>query len=114
MDLNQAVIAITGGARGLGLGMAKILGSKGATITIIDIQKSEIDQAVSTLNTLGINASGYCCNVADEAQVDQIFSQITAEHGELNALINNAGILRDSLLLKTKEGKVTNRMSIEQ
>ena len=114
MKLNQAVIAITGGARGLGLGMAKILGSKGATIIIIDIQKSEIDQAVSTLNTLGIKASGYCCNVADEAQVDQIFSQITAEHGELNALINNAGILRDSLLLKTKEGKVTNRMSIEQ
>tara|TARA_R110000772_G_scaffold268731_1_gene398312 strand:+ start:16233 stop:16994 length:762 start_codon:yes stop_codon:yes gene_type:complete len=114
MELNHATIAITGGARGLGLGMAKILGRKGATIVIIDIQKSEVDQAKSALEALGINAAAYCCNVADEPQVDQIFKQIVTDHGELNALINNAGILRDSLLIKTKDGQATNRMSLAQ
>lgn len=114
MVLQNSTIAITGGAQGLGLGMAKILGNKGATIAIIDIQQAEIDQAVSALQQLGIQTQGYCCNVANESQVDQTFAQIAADHGKLDGLINNAGILRDSLLLKSKDGQITHRMSLEQ
>ena len=114
MELSNHIIAITGAARGLGLGMAKVLGKKGATIALIDIQRPEVDQATSALKELGINVFGYTCNVAEEAQVDQTFTQIVADHGQIDGLINNAGILRDSLLLKTRNGQITDRMSLQQ
>jgi 3-oxoacyl-[acyl-carrier protein] reductase len=70
-------------------------------------------EAKKLIEDAGATVSTWVCNVAIEDEVDRIFSQITAQTGRLDAVVNNAGITRDSLFLKVKEGVVENRMSFE-
>ena len=59
MKLDDKVIAITGGARGLGLAMARHLGEKGAVLALLDIEQGGLDDAVSSLEAAGIKAQGF-------------------------------------------------------
>lgn len=113
MKLDNSVIAITGGARGLGLAMAELLGRRGAHLALIDTDGDTLDGAVSALDQAGIKARGYVANVADEASVKQAFADIAATLGPVSGLVNNAGILRDALLVKAKEGRVEKVMSLD-
>jgi len=112
MDLKAKHIAITGAARGLGFAIAQSLQAQGAVVSVIDIDAEAVLQAVQTLSATG-PAYGYSANVADEASVEQLFQQMQAEHGQLDGLINNAGILRDGLLLRVKDGELT-KLSLAQ
>lgn len=114
MDLQDKRIAITGAARGLGLAIAKGLGARGAYPLLIDLDLGELKAARSELAEMNIPAAVYQANVANEDQVDKLFADIVADHGCLHGLVNNAGILRDGLLLKVKNGEVTDRMSLAQ
>ncbi|MBB3329262.1 3-oxoacyl-[acyl-carrier protein] reductase [Halomonas campaniensis] len=114
MKLENAVIAITGGARGLGLAMAQLLGSHGARLALLDTDAAALDQAVSALHEAGIESRAFITNVADEASVKQAFGDIAASLGPVSGLVNNAGILRDALLVKAKEGRVEKTMSLAQ
>ncbi|MFY0990667.1 SDR family oxidoreductase [Halomonas sp. C05BenzN] len=114
MKLESTVIAITGGARGLGLAMAHLLGQRGAIPALLDVDGDTLDQAVSSLHEAGIESRGYVVNVADEASVKQAFGAIAASLGPIGGLVNNAGIVRDGLLVKAKEGKVEKTLSLEQ
>lgn len=114
MKLDNAVIAITGGARGLGLAMAQLLGSHGARLALLDTDAAALDQAVSALHEAGIESRAFITNVADEASVKQAFGDIAASLGPVSGLVNNAGILRDALLVKAKEGRVEKTMSLAQ
>ena len=102
MDIKNKVIAVTGAARGLGFAMAKLLSEKGARIALIDL---DIEAANNAANTLP-DAKGYACNVAQEHEVEQTFSQIKQDFGCLDGLINNAGILKDGLMIKAKNNEV--------
>jgi len=104
MDINNSVIVITGAAQGLGHTMALNLAKKGATLALVDLdpQKLELCQA-DCLENGSPKVATYICNVADEAQVEATFAQIPKDLGGLNGLINNAGILRDGLLIKQGE-----------
>ena len=62
----------------------------------------------------GAVVKAYIANVTDEQQVDELFSTIEADLGRIAGLVNNAGILRDGLLVKAKNGVVTDRLSLEQ
>ncbi len=114
MQLQDSVIAITGGARGLGLAMATLLGSRGARLALLDTDAANLDEAVSVLHRAGIEARGFVTNVADEASVKQAFADIAESLGPVSGLVNNAGILRDALLVKARDGKVERTMSLEQ
>ncbi|TDB05737.1 SDR family oxidoreductase [Halomonas marinisediminis] len=114
MQLENAVIAITGGARGLGLAMAATLGSRGARLALLDTDAASLDVAVSSFHQSGVEARAFVTNVADEASVTQAFADIAASLGPVSGLINNAGILRDALLIKPREGRVEKRMSLDQ
>ena len=114
MQLQDSVIAITGGARGLGLAMATLLGSRGARLALLDTDAANLDEAVSVLHRAGIEARGFVTNVADEASVKQAFADIAESLGPVSGLVNNAGILRDALLVKARDGKVETTMSLEQ
>jgi 3-oxoacyl-[acyl-carrier protein] reductase len=111
MDLNGKVIAITGGAQGLGLAMAQLLSEYGAKLALIDINQQHLNEAAKTIAT---DTNTYVCNVSDEAEVEATFAQIAEDFKQLNGVINNAGILRDGMFIKAKEGKVTAKMSLEQ
>jgi 3-oxoacyl-[acyl-carrier protein] reductase len=114
MQLKDKVIAITGAAQGLGRSMAEEFAKKGVHIALIDMQQDALETAASELRKLGVKAEIFVLNVTDEAAVEETFSEIAATFGQLNGLINSAGIMRDGMLLKVKEGKVVSKMSREQ
>ncbi|GGZ96308.1 3-ketoacyl-ACP reductase [Arenicella chitinivorans] len=103
MELTRKVIVITGGAGGLGLEMARAMQAHHANVVLIDIDQQRIDQAIAQLP----GATGYAANLCDEAQVVDVFQRIVDACGAVDALINNAGVTNDGLLLKQREGDVT-------
>ena len=114
MQLHNSVIAITGAAQGLGHAMALEFARQGAHIALLDMQAEALAVVASELSAMGIKAKGFEVNVSDETQVETAFAAIAAEFGQLNGLINSAGIMRDGMLLKVKDGKVTDKMSRQQ
>jgi len=112
MELSLMKIVITGGARGLGLAMASELAGAGARIGIIDLDRESIDRALETLP--GGPHAGFTADVSDEDAVVQAFDALDDSLGGINGLINNAGITRDGLLVKARDGQIESRMSLEQ
>lgn len=109
MNLKDKMVVITGGARGLGFAMAQALESKGAIPVIIDLDQGQIDYALGQLG----NAVGYCANICDQDQVSAVFQKIDDDLGALHAIINNAGITNDGLMLK-KKGDVLQKMPLSE
>lgn len=114
MQLNKGVIAITGGARGLGFAIARRLGAQGASLALMDRDSEALDGAVTALYKEGITATAFQLDVADEASVETAFADVAASLGPVTGLVNNAGVLNDGLLIKAKEGKVVKRLELSQ
>ncbi len=112
MELNTTRILITGGARGLGLAMAQELAAAGARIGLIDRDSDGLAKALAALPGNGHQAC--VADVADEAQVEQAFAELSAALGGIDVLINNAGITRDGLLVKHKDGDIVSRLSLAE
>lgn len=93
--------------------MAEHLAAKGARLALIDLNPEKLDEAVAACKALGVDARGYLCNVADETQVEQTIGKVAEDFGSIDGLINNAGILRDGLLVKVKDGVMT-KLSLAQ
>ncbi|MDR5866095.1 SDR family oxidoreductase [Halomonas koreensis] len=113
MTLQDRIIAITGGARGLGLAIARRLGGQGATLALLDRDGPALDEAVGTLAEAGITARGFVVDVADEASVASTFDAVAEALGPPDGLVNNAGIVRDGLLVKARDGKVQETLSLD-
>ncbi len=111
MNLQDKVIAVTGSGQGLGRAMSVFLAQKGARIAVIDLNQEQMDETKRHVEAAGSNAKTFVCNVANESQVEQTFAAIREQFGALHGLINNAGILRDGLMVKAKNGDVT-KMSL--
>lgn len=113
MQLEDKVIIITGGGQGLGRAMAEHLAGKGARLALVDLNQERLDEAVAACEAAGGQARAYVCNVADEAQVVNTVAQVASDFGAIHGLVNNAGILRDGLLLKVRDGEIT-KLSLQQ
>lgn len=113
MQLKDKVIIITGGGQGLGRAMGEYLASKGARLALVDLNQDRLDEAVVACKSAGGDARAYLCNVANEEQVCQMVSQVSDDFGTLDGLVNNAGILRDGLTIKLKDGELS-KMSLAQ
>ncbi|GAB2895167.1 SDR family oxidoreductase [Microbulbifer echini] len=114
MQIAGSTVAITGAGQGLGRAMAEYLAERGARLALIDVNEDGLKESLASCEKHGAEARSYVINVANEEAVDKGFLQIAEDFGGLQVLINNAGIMRDGLLLKCKEGKVTDRMSLAQ
>ncbi len=114
MQVKDAVIAITGAAQGLGRAMAEALAKEGAHVALLDRQQDTLDQAAEAMATYGTEVATFVVDVTNEEQVEQAFAGIKAKFGRLNGLINSAGIMRDGMLLKVKDGEIKGKMSLEQ
>ncbi|TVT73509.1 SDR family oxidoreductase [Stutzerimonas kunmingensis] len=113
MQLQDKVIIITGGGQGLGRAMGEYLASKGARLALVDLNQERLDEAVAACKAAGGDARAYLCNVANEEQVSDMVARVAEDFGGLHGLVNNAGILRDGLLLKVKDGEIS-KMSLAQ
>ncbi len=114
MELKDKVVVVTGGGRGLGRSMALELAGKGVKLALVDLNQVDLDETAGLCMELGVEARTYIANVADEEQVEQLFTDIARDFSAINGLVNNAGITRDGLFLKAKDGQVVSKMSMEQ
>lgn len=114
MELNGKTIVITGGGQGLGRAMAVNLAGFGAKIALVDLNEELLAETVKLVEEAGSTAKYYIANVTNEAEVEKIFSDINTDFSGIDVLINNAGILKDGMFVKAKNGEVSKKMSLEQ
>lgn len=114
MQLDGAVVGITGGAQGLGLAMAAELGALGARLALFDRQKEVLSAAVASLAERHISAYAFLVDVTDEEAVTRAFARQRESLGPLAVLVNNAGVTHDGLLVKGSAGHIEKRMTLDQ
>lgn len=93
-SFRNAVVVITGGSRGLGLELARRWGSEGARIAICSRSEEELRRAQTELAASGIQAMAASCDVTDESQVRAFIAQVRSRLGEVDVLVNNAGVIQ--------------------
>ncbi len=90
-DLGGKVALVTGGSRGLGLQMAEALGEMGAKVALTARKRAELDQAVTHLKSLGIDALALECDMSRAVAIAPVIERIISALGPIDILVNNAG-----------------------
>jgi 3-oxoacyl-[acyl-carrier protein] reductase len=104
MNLNGKTALVTGATRGIGKGIATTLAKAGANIAFTFVSSVEKAKAFENeLAELGVKAKGYQSNAADFSEADKLVDDVVKEFGSLDVLVNNAGITRDTLLMRMSE-----------
>ncbi len=93
MDFSTGNAVITGGASGIGLGLADRLGEEGMTVVLVDIEEDALQLAVDGLVAKGYSAHGRICDISDRNQVEELASGVFEEFGAVHFLANNAGVV---------------------
>jgi 3-oxoacyl-[acyl-carrier protein] reductase len=91
-QLDDQVAVITGGARGIGLGIASVLAAEGAHVVLADLDRAAADAAAAGLRDQGRSAEGVQTDVTDRASVAALAAHVVAAHGRIDILAANAGI----------------------
>ncbi|MDP4985795.1 3-oxoacyl-ACP reductase FabG [Pseudoalteromonas tunicata] len=99
-SLAGKVVLVTGASRGIGKSIAETLVAQGATV--VGTATSETGAAAIS-EYLGQAGKGYALNVTDIASVEAVLAAIQADFGDIDVLVNNAGITRDNLLMRMKD-----------
>ncbi|MBP6514770.1 MAG: SDR family oxidoreductase [Steroidobacteraceae bacterium] len=114
MQIKDKVIAITGGGRGLGRAIAVAFAAKGAHVALMDLNQADLDATRALVEAHGVTARSYLTNVTNEENVIAALDAVVSDFGRLDVMVNNAGITKDGLLVKAKDGVVTGKMSMDQ
>ena len=113
MDIENKTIIITGAARGLGAAMAKRLATHKCKLGLIDLEQESMNGTKEACEAAGAEVMTYAGDVTQEEDVASTYRQIVADLGPLSGAINNAGITRDGLLVKFKDGAFEKKMPLE-
>ena len=105
MKLQDKVCLITGGAAGIGKATAVKFAAEGAKVVLCDVVKDAGEQVAQALG-----ARFYVVNVANRAEAQNWVDDVAAQYGRIDVLINNAGITRDALFVKMKDGALVKQM----
>lgn len=107
MRLKEKVCLITGGAAGIGKVTAQRFKEEGARVVFCDVNQAAGEALAAGL---GADASFSVVNVADRAEVQKWVDETVARYGRVDVLINNAGITRDAMFVKVKDGQLVRQM----
>jgi len=89
---NVALVTGAGAADGIGFATARLLGELGA-IVVVTSTTSRIDERAAELSALGVRASGHVADLTDESHVSALVEAVVTEHGRLDIVVNNAGMV---------------------
>jgi len=105
MSHSGRVVVVTGGSKGIGRTVALKFAEERAKIIIVhyDPDESSSDDILNTLAQQGIEAESHRVDVSSYQDVQALFKEILSRFGKVDVLINNAGITRDSLLMRMSE-----------
>jgi 2-dehydro-3-deoxy-L-rhamnonate dehydrogenase (NAD+) len=92
---NQSAI-ITGGAEGIGKGIAERIASEGGRISLFDINKTLLERTVEEFRNKGLDAEGCVLDISSENSVVQAIQQVEEKHGQIHIMVNAAGIVGPS------------------
>lgn len=102
--LQGKVLLVTGASRGIGRAIAREAAMQGAQVAFTYLSSVEQGQALEAeLAALGTRAKGYRSDASDFSQAEQLISDVVADFGTLDVLVNNAGITQDGLLMRMTE-----------
>jgi 3-oxoacyl-[acyl-carrier protein] reductase len=114
MDIRNKTIVVTGAGRGIGRSIGLQLARRGADLALFDLNMAELEETRELCAAEAVQARCYRVNVADESEVSAAMKRVVTDFARLDGLVNNAGIVRDALLVKVKDGAVVGRMSLDQ
>jgi 3-oxoacyl-[acyl-carrier protein] reductase len=100
MDFSGKTVVVTGSARGIGRVIAEKFASLGATVVISDLDQQTVE---AVARELGGNAAGFKADVTKREDVESLFDKVLEKFGRIDVVINNAGITRDTLMIRMDE-----------
>lgn len=104
MELNTKVALVTGGAKGIGKAIVLKLSSLGYRVVInYNHSSQEANQLVEEIKAAGKEAACFQANVADFQQAENLITQTIDQFGQIDLLVNNAGITKDNLVIRMNE-----------
>ncbi|WP_298722960.1 3-oxoacyl-ACP reductase FabG [uncultured Oceanisphaera sp.] len=100
MSFSGKVVLVTGASRGIGRATAELFASRGATV----IGTATSEKGAEAIGAyLGDNGTGLVLNVTDVESMNQLLETIKQRYGDIDVLVNNAGITRDNLMMRMKD-----------
>ena len=114
MDVRGKTILVTGAGRGIGRSLSTHFASKGANLALLDTNAQSVEETRTLCATRGVTARSYVGDAANEASVIGTLDTVAADFGRIDGLVNNAGIVRDAMLVKVKDGQVIGKMTLAQ
>lgn len=103
-SLENKTVLVTGGSRGIGRAIALAMAEEGANVAVLFAgNRAAADQTAAEIAEKGVKVAVYQCDVASCEETENTVKAILEEFGQVDILINNAGIVRDGLLLRMKE-----------
>jgi 3-oxoacyl-[acyl-carrier protein] reductase len=101
--LEGRVVIVTGGSRGIGRAVAHSLAEAGASVVVSGRDAGRLEAAARELEGLGVPVLGVVADVGRREDVDRLVGQSKERFGRIDVVVNNAGITRDTLLVRMKD-----------
>ena len=102
-SLQNKIAIVTGASQGIGKTTAELFSRSGAHVVCIARNEEKIKDLVNTISKNGHSASYISCDISDGNLFQNTIKSIISDYGKIDILINNAGITRDSLVLRMKD-----------
>jgi len=98
---SNKVVAVTGGASGIGAALCRRFGKAGARVAVIDLDRKGADRLARDLTAAGMEAAGYACDVSKQKECEAVIGKVIRRWGGIDVLAVNAGVTQRSPFVDT-------------